>query len=503
MVRTRSEFRSIDEASIQPGFLSGILGMIIRRIPHIMLGVLIGSTIATIYFFQQVPVYESELTVLVGQRSTELPSASQSLGGGAPLIPNDILATHVELMTSRKIIEEAVTRSGLPVSIAQVTENLHVSKGGNGAFANAGVLKASYHAADPNIATKVLQAVFDSYFAYIEEKSPNVGSQAAELIANSLVQCEKELKEADARYREYMASCPATVVSDDGRVENVHATRLQKLESELEVLRQSLTRLQSRFTIIKDFARGKNPDDLSSLDVMAVLDQEEVARLMTLVNLNIESKKRAESNVDASAQESSRMVAAYEQKLLELNIKKEQLESTYGSNHPKFLSILKEISSAQTLIDRSKKNATPQEIAAPDPSTIIAPAKMLSAYANVLVNDIKGLELREKELLLLSEEESRLAKEVETACLSSGSFKAQLDRARARYDQVFAKLQEITLTNSVTGFSTDLIDPPSTNGEPLSPDKFKIAATGILSGGILGLCFAFLAEIAGSSRRSR
>ncbi len=477
--------------------------MIIRHIPHIMLGVLIGSTLATIYFFQQVPVYESELTVLVGQRSSELASGNDSRNGGSPVGQNDILATHVELMTSRKIIEGAITRAGLPVSIEQVSENLHVSKGGSGASANAGVLKASYHAADPNIATKVLQAVFDSYFAYIEDRSRNVGDEAAELISNSLVQTEKELKEAEARYREYIESCPATVVGDDGRVENVHATRLQKLESELAEVRQSLTRLQSRFSVIKDFARGRKPEDLTALDIMTVLEQQDMERLMTIANLNIEARKRAESGTDAASQEAARTVAAYEQKLIELNIKKEQLESAYGSNHPKFLAVMKEISSAQTLIDRSKKNVIPEDAPAPDPLSTIAPSKMLSSYVNVLVGDIKGLELREKELLLLSEEESRLAKEVETACLSSGSYKAQLDRARARYDQVFAKLKDITLTNSVTGFSTDLIDPPSTNREPLSPDKIRIAAIGIFSGLILGLCFAFLAQISGSSRRSR
>ena len=497
MNRSNAEYSDKEELYVQPG----ILGIIRRRFLHIMLGVLIGSTISTIYFFQQVPVYESELTVLVGQRASELASTGQSRGGVAAIGQNDIVATHIELMTSRKIIEDAISRGGLPVSIVQIFGNLHVSKGGDGAFANAGVLKARYEADDPDIAAKVLQSVYDSYLTYVEEKSTNVGAEAAALIANSLVQCEKELKDADARYRDYIASCPAIVGSDGQGVENIHALRLQKLESELAVVRQSLPQLQSRFTVVKDFARGRKPEELSSLDIMTVLDETDVSRLMTMLDMNNDSTKRGESTSDAVAAEASRLAVTYEQKLLELNVKKEQLESAYGTNHPKYLALMKEINSAQSIIDRARKSAPPQNPFGSGPPTGVAPSKLLTAYVNVLVSDIKGLEAREKELLALSGEESRLAKEIETSCLSSAAFKSQLDRARARYDQVFTRLQEITLTNSVTGFSTDLLDPPTANREPVSPNKRKIAALGILAGGLLGLCFAFVAEFTGRSVR--
>lgn len=474
-----------------------IVGILHRRYLHITLGVLIGATIATIYFFQQVPIYESVLTVLVGQRSSELASISTGAprSGGDGTNVQDILATHMELITSRKIIENAITRGKLLLSPNEILEGFEISKGGTGASKNASVLKASFQAKDPELAAKVLQSIFDSYFDYINEKSRNVGNEAAKLISDSLVQCEQELKESDAAYREYISSFPAIVGGEGDRLENIHALRLQKIEAELSEVRKSLSQFRSRNDFIKDFARGKKPEDLTDLEVMTLLDQNEVARLMTVVSMNnsVSMQKRGTASF-AIADATNRAALSYEQKLLELNSRRDQLEATLGTSHPMYRAVLQELSNVSAYVERAKRDAFAIS-ADEDQAVRISPSEMLVSYVSLLNGDIRDYENREQELLVLSVQESKLAKDIETSFLESGSFRSRLDRAQKRYDQVFSRLQEISLTNSASGFSTDLIVPPAPNRNPVWPSELKIAAIGILAGGMLGFGLALLAEL--------
>lgn len=492
MVRSKVDDSDGDEMDID----LDITGILRRRYPHITLGVLIGATIASIYFFQQVPIYESVLTVLVGQRSTELATTGTSRSGNAgTTVQEDILATHVELITSRRILESAISKGGLSISPGEIQQNLKVSKGGVGQSEGASVLRASYQATDPEVAAKVLQSVFDSYFAYIEEKSRNVGDEAATLISNSLVQCEKELKEADEQYRAFIADFPAIVGSGGDRLENIHALRLQKIEIELSDVRKSLSQFRSRYEVIKEFAKGKKPEQLTDIEVMTLLNQEEVMRLMTVVNINSASSRQPTSPSEMIREAAGRLAVNYEQRLLELNTKKDQLEVTLGTSHPMYRSISQEIATLESFIENAKRSAAKQDSSDPDANLRVTPSQMLISYVNVLSREIQESQAREKELVESAARESKLAKEVETAFLQSGSYRTRLERAQSRYDQVFSRLQEISLTNSASGFSTDLLVPPTPNPIPVWPSKTKIAALGILAGGMLGLALAFLAEM--------
>jgi polysaccharide biosynthesis transport protein len=492
MVRSKVDDSDGDEMDID----LDITGILRRRYPHITLGVLIGATIATIYFFQQVPIYESVLTVLVGQRSSELASIGTPRYSNSDSSVQDILATHMELITSRKIIERAISQGNLLLSPKEILGGFQISKGGTGTAKNASVLKASFQAKDPELAAKVLQSIFDSYFDYIQEKSRNVGEEAAKLISDSLVQCEQELKEADAAYRDYISAFPAIVGSEGDRLENIHALRLQKIETELSEVRKSLSQFRSRHEVIKEFARGKKAEELTDLEVMTLLDQNEVARLMTVVNMNNSvSMQRFGSAANAMTDATTRVAINYEQRLLDLNSRKDQLESTLGSSHPMYRAVLQELANVQEYMERARRSASNAASAGEEKTIKITASEMLVSYVNLLTGDIREFETREKELLVLSKEESKLAKEIETSFLQSGSYRSRLDRAQKRYDQVFSRLQEINLTNSASGFSTDLIVPPAPNLLPVWPSKTKIAALGILAGGMLGLALAFLAEM--------
>ena len=298
-----------------------LLGIFKRRYLHLLFGVSVGLVLAFFYFSRQVPIYESELAILVGQRSGDLASTGFQDGAESSTVQQEVLSTHMELFGSRKIISEAIDKQNVPLTVQQVQGNLTVSVGGSGSAKNASLLHASYRDDDPERAAKVLHWIFDSYHEYIDEKSRNVGTEAAQLIANSLVECERNLKLADQEYRDHVKSIPALVTSDlegNDRIEDVHRIRLAHIESQLSHIREELAQTRSRRAVIREFALGKKPSDVSDMEVMSLLTEAELGRLQSFIEMAY--MRSRETPDELVSREVNRNTANIEtQKLLEID----------------------------------------------------------------------------------------------------------------------------------------------------------------------------------------
>ncbi|TWU64459.1 Tyrosine-protein kinase wzc [Crateriforma conspicua] len=465
-----------------------LLGIVRRRYHLIALGILVGATLAVFFYVQQVPVYQSSLKVLVGQRTSEL--ATTGTGNvieGANSIQSNILATHVELFTSPKVIEDAILSSQVNRSVGVVSQNLSVESGEGG---GASILTAKLQDNEPEVAALVLQAIYDSYKRYIDNQSRNVGEEAAELIANAQLENEKALRQADQEYREFVAEIPALVGisnSGQGELREVHRMRLESIEADLALVRKEIARAESRKAVIDQLTEGRSINDLTDTQIMSILDPSEITRIQAIVGVT--RSLREDTNEERlSLAAASATVSTEYQKLLELTSRLRVLRVQFAESHPSVVAMKAEIENVQNAIMRAR--AEQPEIERVD----IEPAAILQSYVGVLEKDLQELRKREAELLTLSEKESKLAKEVEMNYLLGNSLKANLDRARARYDVVFQRLQEINLTNDYSGFSTDLLVIPMAADAPIWPSKSKIAAMGLLAGGMLGLALALLAE---------
>ncbi len=492
---------SATDNTVQLDLELDLLGLLRRRHPHMLLGVLLGTVLAAIFYLQHQPIYESELSVLVGQRSSELANTGIGNSIDRGTVQDEVLSTHMELFSSRVILDKAIAHMKLDSTVKDFSKNLSVSKGGAGLAKNASVLKATFKDPDPSQAALVLRAIFDSYHRYIEEKSQNLGKEAAALISNSLVESEAALKKADSDYRDFIATIPALIASDGDGLKDVHAMRLLTIEQELATVKQALAQSRSRLEAVKNFARGKKPDQLTDIDVMTLISEEEALRLLAIVNIN--NPKDKITTEEHQSRETNRISTEVEyRKLLDLISKREQLQFSFGASHPSYRAVVQEINSVQRYIDRARQLAANQKANDAIDNILVSPAQMLVAYANVLNSEIREGEVREKGLIAISEEEAGLAKKTETSYLLSVALKNDLERARSRYDEVFARLQEINLTNSSSGFSTDLIVPPYEADKPVWPSKIKIASLGLLVGGLLGLGLALLAEMTDDTFRN-
>ncbi len=484
-----------------------VFGIVKRRFPLIMLGIVIGAIVAAIFYLQQTPVYESTLTVLVGQRSSELTSTGKGDAEGSTMVQDGILSTHMELFTSKKIIGQAITDHQLVVlnpsaeggsPVDRVKSNLTVTKGGAGLAKNASILKATFKDGDPENAVKVLTALYDSYKKYIDSQSKNVGEDAAELIAKAQLRNEEELRLADEEYRKFVQSVPAFITSSangSDSLNDIHRVRLNKIEDELATIRSTLAETRSRFTVIKERTAGKRPEDIKDSEVMALLSEKEVARIFGLMSVLKDDFQSSTQQLNMVMRTESARTEY--QKLLDLQSKKNILLSSLGPNHPSVNAIELEISSINDTLAKQREKLPEDE-----KTKRASPAQMLVSYFTVLKNEIAELEKREVELLRLSESEAKQSKEVELSFLLGGSLKSNLQRAQNRYDEVFKRLQEINLNSDYAGFSTDLLASPLPASIPVWPTKTKIGAVGLGAGLILGFVFALLAEFADRTFRS-
>ena len=472
-------------------------GLLKRRYPLILLGCFVGCLGAAIYYSKQVPIYQSSLAVHVGQKHAELTSAEKGATGGLTM-QDQVLETHLELITSPKVIMQAndllskeLGSSGLRVNPGR----LAVSRSNKGAS----TIKASYSDTNPENAVKILLAVYKTYETYIDSKSKNVSSEAADLIAKSLVENEKAVYDADEEYRKVIADIPA-LVDSDGRIQDVHRLRLANIESELSTIRVSAGSLLARKQSITTFLDGKQDEEIKDVDVISLIDEKDTERFNKLFQLG---SKGLESSMDSYDQQLEQMRF---QRFTELHMKRKGLEARFGEKHPEVESIIREMAVVDEYFDKARRAAKAERIAKTEngktDEPIIPYASMLRTYSDILERDISELERREKELLTLSTTEEGLAKGVYEQSLNTAALKSKLDRAQSRYDEVFKRLQEINLASDYTGFTTDMIAPPVPASEPTWPVKSKIAGVGVMAGLMLGLGLALLAEFSDKTFRN-
>ncbi|QDT06016.1 Tyrosine-protein kinase YwqD [Rubripirellula lacrimiformis] len=481
-----------------------LLGMLRRRWPHIAFGIFVGLSLAGFYYFSTDRMYESKIEILVGQRSSEVTNNGTITGANASgdNIQEDQLATHLRLFVGRRMLAEAIQKGNLDqlASFQQVVanggsvidhilKNIEVNRGGEGSARDAMVLRASYRDTNPEDAAIVLSAIYDSYRDYVESHGHNSTEQAVELMEKARETHELELATADREYREFVTSVP--VLIEGSTVQDVHKDRLENLEAELNIVTTSLAESRSRLEVIKSYLATRDSSKINSMDHLALLSQKEVERLKLFLDVT-----RGETQSEAfQAEQPIRQEVAKAQynRMLDLIQKERGFSDAFGAGHPLVEAVRQEIEITRRFISSNQPAETKVQ------SRKFDAAEMLSTYTSLLSNDIAELEKRKEFLLQESTLEMRLAKEVESDFMKGSSMKSKLTRAQSRYDEVILRLQELKLSRSYAGFSTDLLESPEVSQSAAWPKLPIIAAIGLFLGMTLGLLLAVGSELMDST----
>jgi len=492
--------KSEDSAPSKSSIEIDLIGMLQRRWAHLMFGIALGTSLAALYYYSTTPTYESHIEILVGQRSSELTNRGTISGANASgdAIQEEQLATHMRLFASRRLVAKAIEVGNLRqvTSIRAAAENgenlidyilanLEVQRGGEGTARDAMVLRATYEDTDPEGAALVLAALYESYREYVESQGQNASAQAVRLIEEARETHETELAEADHEYREFVKSVPVLMEGD--KVQDIHKDRLARIETELNQVRSALSESGSRLQVIENYLVLNSGRTVDQMDHLALLSQKEVERLKLFLDM---SRGQSQSEAFQAEQPMRAEVArAQYNRLLDLIQKEIALSDAYGAGHPLVEAARQETAITRQFIQANSPDVTPQE------RKKLEPAEMLNTYKMLLGNDMAELQKREEILLAESDKELRLAKQLEGDVMKSSSLLAKLNRAQARYDEVIRRLQELNLSRSYAGFSTDLLASPEPAKRASWPKLPIVGALGICLGVGIGLLFAVAAEM--------
>jgi len=491
-------------ASIRDFNFLQLLKVVQRRWRWMFLGILGGIAAAVVYSQFAEKKYESVAAIFVMKKDTALPTVGAGNAPADTAVNADLLATHLEIIRSKRIVREALNTDGLAEtpSITEqldsettaddyVIDNLTVTRGAAGQSKNAHILTIAFQHTSPEDSQKVVNAVLASYQSFLDTTFKDVNSEAANLIRQAKEGLEEELKESEGAYTKFRAEAPLLFKGDESS--NIHRDRFDQVQADISQLQLDVSEARARLEAVNDTLKIFDELKVPDIQRLSVIDDKNAARIALLISVD-----RPESlSAEFQALMPERAAAAHSefQHLASLQAKEKTLLLTHGPEHPDVKSVRSEISFLKELLaKKQEKNAVKEIQLSRDPKAIV------EAYVNFLENDLSAATLREKHLRILAEESEIKAKELVKYELEGETLRQDVKRKQDLYDTVVDRLREINLAGDYGGFINEVVASAEV-GELVWPDLPICIALGAIGGIAIGALAVFAAELRDQSFR--
>jgi len=470
-----------------------------RRWILMVLWLTVGWGAAVAYWRFTPPMYESSVQVLVMRKNPSLPTSGvQHSAELESKISEDLLATHMQIVQSRRIVAQALERNGLDQlpSIQKaagreespaeyVIKQLDVTRGGGGQAKSAHVLNIAFRHTSDVDAQQVVEAIAQRYRDFLSEQFQDVNKEAASLIARAREDLEKELETAEAAY---LASRKNTPLLWNGEQStNIHRVRYEQIQAELSNVRLQASQSKAQLETVQAQLAAIEGGEATTLERLALIDETSLTRVGAFADIYQGKAQTAEF----LAQQPARLQGArveYEA-LLTLLTKEKTLMEDFGANHPEVISTRHQIDVVRSFI-----NEREGQMQVGEEDNLLDPELLLDGYVRLLENNLATLTRRENELELLATQEEQAAKTLVAFELEDQTLRKQIDRKRELYDTVVERLGEINLAGDYGGFINEVIAPAEI-GEEVWPKLPLCLALGAFMGLLLGSSSAVISEL--------
>lgn len=449
--------------------------------------------------------YQSSATVLINQKSAGLDSE----GTGQEMVEEDILANHIQLIKSRKIVGEALDENKIATlpSIVKhlnaerpgfdaadyVVEHLSIAKGGEGSAKAARSLRVTLTHTDAHDTELILTAVMKRYEQFIIAQVEQLMGRANEMVNEAKQDIESELIAAEQEHLTSRQNAPLFFQGEGSS--NVYQDRYRRLQEELldlDIKESTVrTRLKRVDATLVEMDGSDNPVD--HLDKLALIDSESLERLGVFAGLQMNASRSTEFIASMPAEtEKARTQITH---LLELNSEKQRLASAFGAGHPKVIEIQNQIELVQNFL---------QEKQGPINSTLgfaessLNPEGLLKAYVGFLNHDLATLTERRKEITFLAADAETKAKELIEYELTDMVLQKKITRQEALFDSIVQQLRDLDTASGLSGYLYEFLEVPR-RGEKSWP---KLSLCG-LGGLMLGLFSGLFLAVANDLRDGR
>jgi capsular exopolysaccharide synthesis family protein len=482
-----------------------LLKVIARRWKWMALGIVAGLVICVLYFLYAPKKYESVASIFVMQKDMSLPTAAgPQSGSGDRAVSEDLLATHMQLIQSNRIIRDALNTGDLVAAESiqnkvdlettaedYVIENLTVTRGGAGQSKNAHILTLAFRHDSAEDAQRIVVSIVDSYQSFLETTFKDVNSEAAGLIRQAEEELGAELKKAESAYASFREQTPLLWKGEVGT--NVHRDRFEQVQADLNQIQLEITTAQSRLETVDNALKLFDELNVPDIERLSVIDDANAARISMLIS--VDQPATIDAAFQAAQPERAESARSEFSALLSLMTKEQSARLSMGPNHPDVRALKAEIDALkQFLAEKSKTLAPAEHRFSRDPKAIV------SSYVSFLRNDLMALTLRQKELEKVAQESELKAKELVKYELEGETRQKDVKRCQELYEAVVDRLREINLAGDYGGFINEIIVDPRV-GELVWPKLSICLALGVILGCALGAFGVVTAEMRDQSFR--
>jgi len=460
-----------------------------RRKWLILLGSVVGLSLAALYAKLAGPWYESTAQVLVLKKRLDTSPISGPNPDSRPT--EDYVPTHLQIITSPRVVEQAVKKGSLqslrsfenaPSPTNEITGSLAASadvpKPGN--TPSHEILNISFRGQDPGDCQKVLNAVLVSYQDYLKDIYRNVNAETLELITRARNVLQQDLEAREAAYLEFRRNTPVVWKGKDGNT--LHQDRLFTIDGKRSVLRMRRAEIDGSLAAVERALKsGRSRAELLAI-VSGLPTNREILSPSLLTTPEAWNGMRAPR-------------ATLEEELINLQLHEGKLLESYGSAHPEVQAARKRIESIRGMMapasgdsgKRSGQRGREEEL--------------ISMKIDLLKQELKDTQAVEKSLDELFERDQKEAKISVMHEIQEESHRQGIERSKLLYESIVKRLQEIDTVRDYGGYDTQVLAQPEIG--KLYLRKYAIIfGLAFFFGLVAGSGWALLAEVRDKSFRS-
>lgn len=414
----------------------------------LLAGFLGGLALGGLAYLKLGPEYEASAQVLVSRRNA-VPIREEQ----RTLTNWGERTEHIALILSPMIAGKAMeigrlaelpTFRGSDDPVQDLLDDLKVKRSAGQDRSLINVLSITYNSKLESDARTVVEAVIAAYEQYLEETRHEQSSEVLRLAQKAHDELLTKLREKEQEYLEFRQSSPfqwrsASGVAQDaqGGLTNVHQERVLAIE---EQRRQKLLRqaeLRSRLAAIEQAAAAGE-----SRDALEVL----VRRFLTMDGPNGGDLQRQQE------------IATFENRLLPLLLEEKRLTRDFGSDHPEVQSVRKSI---ETTLDFYRQHGIrlPGEVDDEGKPVRRGEPDFIALYTDALKQELTELQLRDRELADLFEQELEKAKELAKYQAQDQAMTAELNRIRDLWEQLIAQVNQVGIEKDSSGYTLKRLGP--------------------------------------------
>lgn len=462
-----------------------LLGIVWRRKALVLLGIVVGVVLGSFYYVVRQAVHESAAEVLVIKKRPDVVAGNEMKMSHF----EDYVTTHQELIKSPLIINRAIEARNLRSlnalqgeedSTEAIVRALSISRktAGSAGRSSENILKLSFRATVKEDCGVVLNAIIDSYKAFLDETYQNISDDTEKLIKQARTELLRDLEKKDKDYAEFRRQMPV-LLAKGKEGSNLRQERLTSIEAKRSALLVHRAELQGHLAAVESALQedGQNRD--------------------ALIALVTDSRLKLESDTDAGR---GGHLMTLKDQLFPLLLEEQRLLQTYGERYPEVQSIRQRITRTRDFFSRpSASSIAVPEI--PGAAKAPVPTDPVELHIQYLKQQINHSRISEKMFTDLLENEQAEARKLTQYELQDEAFRNDIMRTQQLYTGVVKRLQDTDLVKGYGGFVAQTISPAGST-KKVSPSAILVFPMALFLGLCGGVGLAWLAEISDKSFRS-